>query len=56
VARFRQIPAVALLVVSDKHYLERAAHWSSGGQRFEAIRGTALQRFIEFAQNVELSL
>jgi uridine phosphorylase len=51
VAEYHQIPAVCLLVVSDKHDLGENAQWHWGGEVLERNRKIAIETFIEFVRN-----
>ena len=48
VAHFHHLPAVSMLVVSDKHILEEKSQWYWGGQELAESRTVALNLFIEF--------
>jgi len=48
VAEFHNIPAVSLLVVSDKHELTDSGKWHWGGDILEKNREIALELFVEF--------
>lgn len=52
VARFRSIPAVSLLVVSDKHVLEENGQWHWGGQELTGARRLALKLFVEWIKGI----
>jgi uridine phosphorylase len=51
VARYYQIPAVSLLMVSDKHNLEGEVPWTWGGEEMRERRLKAIDLFMEFARN-----
>jgi len=48
VARFHGLPAVSLLVASDKHVLDGKSTWHWGGQELATSRGRALKLFVRF--------
>lgn len=50
VARYHGIPAVGLLIVSDKHDLDGAKAWTWGGDEMRARRLEAVDLIIEFAK------
>jgi len=50
VARFYQIPAICLLIVSDKHDLSGRESWRYGGENFSRKREEAIDLFIGFAR------
>lgn len=52
VARHHEIPAVGLLVVSDKHDLEGESHWKWGAKDFRAQRLKAIDLLIGFTCEV----
>lgn len=52
VARFHQLPAVSLLVVSDRHVLEEKSQWHWGGQKLTESRAMVLNLFIEFIKTI----
>jgi uridine phosphorylase len=53
VAKFHKLPAVGLLVVSDKHVLEEDYKWQWGGQHLADSRTRAITLFIKFIRNEE---
>ena len=50
VARFHRVPAVGLLVVSDKHDLTETGGWTYGGAVYQANRQAAVEQFVEFVR------
>ena len=52
VARFHQLPAVSVLVVSDKHVLEEQSQWHWGGQKLAESCTTVLNLFVEFIKTI----
>jgi len=52
VAEFHNIPAVSLLVVSDKHELTDSGKWHWGGDILEKNRKIALELFVEFVMKI----
>jgi uridine phosphorylase len=55
VARYRAIPAVGLLVVSDKHDLDGNSRWTWGDDNFRERRLRAIDLLIEFARGLHLA-
>jgi purine-nucleoside phosphorylase len=52
VARFHQLPAVGLFVVSDKHSLEEESQWHWGGQKLTESHATALDLLVGFIKAI----
>lgn len=53
VTRYHGIPAVGLLVVSDKHDLDGATPWTWGGDDMRARRLRAIDLMVEFAVSIQ---
>jgi len=53
VARYRGIPAVGLLIVSDKHDLDGNSRWTWGDDGFPERRLRAVDLLIEFARGFQ---
>ncbi len=53
VARYRNIPAVCLLVASDKHDLDGRTSWRWGGEDFARARNAAIELYVDFAVSYE---
>ncbi|MEM7345718.1 MAG: nucleoside phosphorylase [Chloroflexota bacterium] len=53
VAAYRTIPAVGLLVISDKHHLNNKEDWKFGGKNFKEQRNLAIDALIDFAITYE---
>ncbi|MBE7547912.1 putative purine-nucleoside phosphorylase [Candidatus Kuenenia stuttgartiensis] len=51
VAGFHKIPAIGMLIVSDKHNLENDAPWKWGGNGFAKNQCKAINLLVEFARN-----
>lgn len=52
VARFHQLPAVSVLVVSDKHVLEEQSQWHWGGRKLTESCATVVNLFVEFIKTI----
>jgi purine-nucleoside phosphorylase len=48
VAQYHRIPAVGLLIVSDKHVLDPSAAWHWGGEELKKNKAVAIDMFVEF--------
>jgi len=53
VAKFHDLPAVCLFVVSDKHVLEEESKWQWGGQELTDARARAVRLFVEFIREMQ---
>ncbi len=53
VTRHREIPAVCLLVASDKHDLDGRTSWRWGGEDFTRARNSAIELYVDFATSYE---
>jgi nucleoside phosphorylase len=53
VANFYGLPAVCLLIVSDKHILEPGSKWRWGGEELAAKQVNALNLFVDFIKKRE---
>ncbi len=56
VARYHQIPAVSLLVVSDKHDLKEGSQWHWGGETLQRNRKIAIDLLIGFMRKNQNSV
>jgi len=52
VAQFHKLPAVSVLVVSDKHILKEQSEWNWGGQKLVEARAKMIRLFAEFIMSI----